>query len=132
MRLRVKLILLCLALVTSRSALAEGKFVSCAWEDDTDYFIYEIDDDSNSFRFSTTFDYGADALSEVPHAENANYKEYIVSFSRQKIEHCRLDKKRDIESCYTLNRLKGVFTKQRGIKEPVTTSCTAGLPKSKF
>lgn len=123
---------LVLALFVSSSTFAQGKFVSCAWDDGTDYFIYEIDDESNSFRFSTTFDYGVDALSTVPHGESANYKEYVVSFSRQKIEHCRLDKRKDIEACYTLNRVKGTFTKQRGSNDPITTSCSAGLPESKF
>lgn len=75
---------LVLALLVSGNAFSQGKFVSCAWEDGADYFIYQIDDENNSFKFSTTFDYGIDALSKVPHGENANYKEYVVSFSKKK------------------------------------------------
>lgn len=123
---------LAMSLLLSGNAFAQGKFVSCAWDSGEDYFIYEIDDENRNFRFSTTFDYGVDALSSVPHAENANYKEYVVSFSRQKIEHCRFDKKRDVNRCYILNRVKGTLTKQRGEDEPVTTACHAGLPESKF
>lgn len=120
------------AVVFCGEVTAEVKYASCLWKDASDYYIYEIDDQKEEFRFSTTFDYGLDALSKVPHRENANFREQVFSFSRQKIEHCRLNKTKGVESCYALNRVNGTLTRTYGSREPEATACTAGLPQSKI
>lgn len=121
-----------MALIAEGEALAQGKYVSCPWSDGTDYSVYEIDDEGERFRFMTTYDYGTDALSKVPHKENENFKEYIDTFSTQRIYHCRLNKKKDQELCYDLNRVNGTLTKSRNGEVYSTTSCSVGLPASKF
>ncbi|WP_431514193.1 hypothetical protein [Variovorax sp. DAIF25] len=125
---------LCLLFLASfhGNSFAEGKYAACLWKDGSDYYIYEIDDQKEEFKFSTTFDYGTDALSRVPHKENANYREYVKSFSKQKIEHCRLNKSKGIESCYALNRVNGTLSRTYGDRPAEVTSCSAGLPTSKI
>lgn len=120
------------AVVFCGEVAAEVKYASCLWKDGSDYHIYEIDDQKEEFRFSTTFDYGVDALTTVPHRENANFREQVISFSKQKIEHCRLNKTRGVESCYALNRVNGTLTRTYGSRPSEVTACTAGLPQSKI
>lgn len=122
-----------LSLLMSGNSFAQSaKYVSCDWADKTDYFVYEIDDNNEKFRFMTTFEYGTDSLSLVPHGESDNFREFVVTFSKSKIEHCRLNKKKDVQSCYSLNRINGSFTYTYGDRDPKVSSCKLGLPEAKF
>jgi hypothetical protein len=124
------LILMFVAVFTAQAQ--EKKIVSCPWSDGQDWFVWEIDDNKQAFRFMTTLDYGLDALSKVPHKEAEKFREYVVTFSKSKIEHCRLNKPLKRTSCHTLNRLTGTHTYVFGDNEPKITKCQLGLPSSKF